>query len=532
MKKTIIQFLIFLSYLSFSIYCNAQSYTFSKTSGAYSDLTGSTSLNDTVIWDNPVYNIPIGFNFDYFDQLFNSLNVGDGWIMFDSLNNFIIDVFSANLTDRNIIVSQNVPEICLVTFDNATVKNLIVWEKTITGAASYIIYKESGVSGIYDSVGNVLNDSLSIFIDITSNPFIKSDRYKISTIYQCGNVSAKSIAHKTIHLVLNYGIPPPSVNLIWDNYEGFSYNYVRIWRGASPSNLILIDSISSFVSTYTDLAPPPSDSLYYQIEVTNPTGCTAALSKVLSYNSAKSNIASIDNIALKSLNNPFDQIIVQKSTRQNSVTEIQNTLSASPISYQLSGTPGSQILKIEWKNAGFFNEYDSVCTADDSVNVQLWLFEGTNDIEIHIGANSISSVSFGGATGPAVGLKNNVSPEFIYLSGDPNNPVIVNSANSTTNGSPANGTIYKFTRNPSGISENSNLYDISVFPNPVREYLIINKDNEELFFAIFDLSGRMVLKNQYSYIDKKIDLSFLDEGFYYLRINNGNTITYTKIIKQ
>ncbi|MDB4088086.1 hypothetical protein N9544_00525 [Flavobacteriales bacterium] len=44
----------------------------------------------------------------------------------------------------------------------------------------------------------------------------------------------------------------------------------------------------------------------------------------------------------------------------------------SPISYKLSGISGSRILKIEWKNAGFYSDIDDNGISTDYVNFQLW----------------------------------------------------------------------------------------------------------------------------------------------------------------
>ena len=42
--------------------------------------------------------------------------------------------------------------------------------------------------------------------------------------------------------------------------------------------------------------------------------------------------------------------------------------------------PGRRVLKIEWKNAGIYEEYYDDKVSNDYINFQLWLYEGTNDI--------------------------------------------------------------------------------------------------------------------------------------------------------
>ena len=66
--------------------------------------------------------------------------------------------------------------------------------------------------------------------------------------------------------------------------------------------------------------------------------------------------------------------------------------SSSPISYTLSGTAPSRIFKLEWKNAGFFNPIDNATSYDDFINLQLWLHEGSDAIEVRFGnGNYVSS---------------------------------------------------------------------------------------------------------------------------------------------
>ena len=58
------------------------------------------------------------------------------------------------------------------------------------------------------------------------------------------------------------------------------------------------------------------------------------------------------------------------------------TDSLSPVSYQLGGVPGSRILKVEWKNAGFHMDIAADNKSVDFVNLQIWLYEESNDIEL------------------------------------------------------------------------------------------------------------------------------------------------------
>jgi photosystem II stability/assembly factor-like uncharacterized protein len=154
-------------------------------------------------------------------------------------------------------------EICLVSVDSVTEKNIVIWEKTEgMGIASYNVYRES--AGVYIIIGNVPFDNLSVFVDVTSQPDVKSYKYKISVVDTCGNESEKSLSHKTMLLVSNLG--PTSINLTWDEYEieGVGLGFVRylIYRGNTPDNMALIDSIENDNFLYPDYNPPPGRNYY------------------------------------------------------------------------------------------------------------------------------------------------------------------------------------------------------------------------------------------------------------------------------
>jgi hypothetical protein len=172
-------------------------------------------------------------------------------------------------------------------------------------------------------------------------------------------------------------------------------------------------------------------------------------------------------------------------------------ISQSPISYKVEGAAGSRIFKLEWKNAGFYDEADSLNTLNDYVNIQLWLYEGTNDIEFHYGPNMITdaSINYYGNTGPYIGMSNYDFTNKYLLSGDPANPVMVDSI-VLLNGTPADGTIYKFSKVSTSINANVNTdFNVQVYPNPVQQSAIfkINQgsfQNAELH--ITDVFGRRV----------------------------------------
>ncbi len=164
-------------------------------------------------------------------------------------------------------------EICMVTVDPETGKNLIVWDKVADeGIAQFNIYKETNVAGEYQKIGTVPFDSIPVFVDTASAPAVRANRYKISISNAKGDESELSAHHKTMHLTVNLGQNNAN-NLIWDYYEGFDFSTYNIYRGSSPKNMSLIATMPSTLTSYTDLNASPLYRSYYQVSVLKSSAC-------------------------------------------------------------------------------------------------------------------------------------------------------------------------------------------------------------------------------------------------------------------
>lgn len=217
-------------------------------------------------------------------------------------------------------ISLETPSICLVTVDGATGKNSIFWDQNAdTTVASYNIYKETTISGVYALSGNVSRNSFSNYIDMASNPAQVSARYKMTLVNSCGYESPQGPQAKTVHLTVSAGMGS-AWNLAWDNAEGFSVVEYRIWRGLNSLAMVLIDSVQSSLNAYTDLTPP-GGQLYYSLEAISSTACNPTMRLANSsqsiYSSSFSNLADngVSGISNNSLEtqiqifpNPFSTI--------------------------------------------------------------------------------------------------------------------------------------------------------------------------------------------------------------------------------
>lgn len=176
--------------------------------------------------------------------------------------------------------------ICLVSVDTSTNTNLVVWEKPVTnGIDHFNIYRETSIAGQYQLIASQDYSIESNYTDLVASPSVRSWRYKISSVDQCGTESELSDYHKTIHLTINQGLGG-QYNLSWDQYEGFSYSQFDIWRHTLANGWENIQSMPTNLFTYTD-TPPTTDELYYLVTIQYPGTCTST--KANDFNSSRSN---------------------------------------------------------------------------------------------------------------------------------------------------------------------------------------------------------------------------------------------------
>jgi CubicO group peptidase (beta-lactamase class C family) len=240
---------------------------------------------------------------------------------------------------------------------------------------------------------------------------------------------------------------------------------------------------------------------------------------------------------------PFGADLVDRAS--NTANFQGQSGSLSPISYKLDGTDGSRILKIEWKNVGFFQDILSDNISSDFTNFQVWLYESNNDIEVRYGPNSITnpSSSYGGNPGPYIGTAiMSISSWYIeglWLRGNATNPTYTARSQNTQSLSvtPPNGTVYKFSNQPSvGISlKGSSLKEFSIYPNPLTtgQLAISFGTNQvrEAFVQIYNLQGTQVFSKTFqNSTTATIDLSGYLAGTYIVKAYTSSKSYTEKLI--
>lgn len=159
--------------------------------------------------------------------------------------------------------------ICIVTIDQETGKNMVVWQRPDDPAIqAYNVYSETTVAGQYDLLGTVNSPENGVFVDLTSLPEQQMYRYKISVVDTCGNESVKSDFHEP--LFLQYTGSVNGVNLQWKKYaiEDQTLNFASyiIYRGSDSTALTEVATVSGNFNLYTDNSPDAlSGRQYYRV---------------------------------------------------------------------------------------------------------------------------------------------------------------------------------------------------------------------------------------------------------------------------
>ena len=214
----------------------------------------------------------------------------------------------------------------------------------------------------------------------------------------------------------------------------------------------------------------------------------------------------------------------------------------SPVSYVTTGAVGSRICKVEFKNAGFYED----ATATDYANFQLWLYETSNRIEFRYGPSLITDIQtdFLGDDGTRIGLVYKATldintPDYIvdtcsYVQGNATTANDVYSTTSTSyfdvnafafTGVPDSGQVFQYA--PAGISSgvdeiNKAFAAVSVFPTHFSDAIIMTHDNQLLSAELRDLNGRTLVSETNAASLHKLHVGQLPAGIYMLTLTNKN----------
>jgi hypothetical protein len=134
-------------------------------------------------------------------------------------------------------------------------------------------------------------------------------------------------------------------------------------------------------------------------------------------------------------------------------------------SYEVTGTAGQRILKLQFKNMNFAHDFN----VSDTIDYQVWFFEADNSIEVHFGRSYIQNAVWSyyyNEGGPYVGLYQSVGGGYyrLNLKGNASAPVADTAAGLRLQGTPVSGQVYRFAPQTTGIPAISEF--LAVYPNP------------------------------------------------------------------
>ena len=211
----------------------------------------------------------------------------------------------------------------------------------------------------------------------------------------------------------------------------------------------------------------------------------------------------------------------------------------SDISYTVTGTIGSRICVIQVKDAGFFGEINANSSSVSFVNFQLWLYEGTNDIEFRYGNVDIQNLgdNLSNPSGFLCGLAEQINLNTVanvssnVLNGPSANPTMTSistALNEVVTGTVQSGRVYKFSRatppptNTVSISQYAVESQFNLYPNPASKTLYYKGNTSELKNAeinFYSFDGRLVLSKK---VEQETDISEMVRGVYFVNIQSVN----------
>ncbi|MBR7034874.1 MAG: hypothetical protein IKI25_03830, partial [Bacteroidales bacterium] len=261
---------------------------------------------------------------------YNWTSAGETISTEQNLTNVAAGIYTLTVTDENNCVSTEtvevknfeiqVPQISLVTVSKETGKNLIVWVRENTDLIDYYtIYREDSESNEFNKIGTIQYSEISVFEDEDADPMNRQWSYKITATDICGNETAMSEAHTTLHLGQSESLREGYAELNWDPYVGVDYRSFYIIRETTVNNYTFIDTVSTVpasLTSYTAEIPTVGKSIYYVgiklNELIDPKDFMKAESGPFSL--ALSNIAEAENnVAVSDVNNTIHAYSAHKT---------------------------------------------------------------------------------------------------------------------------------------------------------------------------------------------------------------------------
>lgn len=204
---------------------------------------------------------------------------------------------------------------------------------------------------------------------------------------------------------------------------------------------------------------------------------------------------------------------------------------AAEVSYIKEGAYPNEILKVQFKGAGFVLESGH----SSYINFQVWLYENGDIIEMRYGPNSITSTQ---ADAEGIGIFYDDgfnTTASIELFGNSANPTT--GTGSLTDGQhisniPANGTIYRFAPTSLGIGKRESASKTAAFFDPGSKEVVVKntEGNVPVNCGIYDIAGRKLYTAVLTGELNRISLAGFPAGLYVVEIAGKEGKNIYKVI--
>ncbi len=189
---------------------------------------------------------------------------------FDSNALIIITSDGYLLNNNGGSVSESCNQLCRVTCDSVSGKNLVIWNQYNGMNYAYTNIYKATTPWHFTRIGSVPFTSSNVYVDTSSNPGTKSDKYMISFTDSTGKESDTLGYHQTISL--NVQRYQHTNQLTWTPYFGISVSQYQVYRKGSQTGWELIAVLSKSITNYADTIEE-SDEVKYLIAMPSPYIC-------------------------------------------------------------------------------------------------------------------------------------------------------------------------------------------------------------------------------------------------------------------
>lgn len=221
---------------------------------------------------------------------------------------------------------------------------------------------------------------------------------------------------------------------------------------------------------------------------------------------------------------PFrSELLVDKSI----VLGVQNNLSK--LSTKTDYLNGEKIFKVQWKNMGFKG-----CSPNDSLNMQLWIFERSNKAQFRYGKSNMTSLNvLNTPDTPIIAVEVETLNEIYYATcnGSGNSYTWLDmNVTGRSMGIPTEGTVIEIRSTESPVFvEKSKVENNLILKRSSSNIVVISKDKKVKInkIKVVDLNSKELIVTNTNLIETDL----LSSGMYVLIIEKSDGIVFEKFFK-